>query len=403
MEILPGAVGTGETVFAAILVLGFRYRVFAAKVTAVEIAGTALILWLVARMTAVSLAEGYGVSFASLRDAMAIFAGLILFRLARNPELRGAIIRGVGLGLVLGLGLEAYQILVGLPTLRAHGYIPPQFNYDTASGAYRPFGGFYTPVIFGASLAMSLGLLIFSGPSRKKALLILAGVAGLILTYTRGAWLGLAAAVLVGLLAASPAIRKRMAVASVPLAYFGLIGILMFPAALSGPLERFMTIGDSEYGSNSIRVDLWEGVLRVVGEKPVAGYGPASFADVMNPQIGLTLAQFGHPHNTFLMVLFQYGFIGLLLLVALIVTLLVSVLKLPGLEYPHKVAGLAVLVTFLASSFTETTWGSFHLLTFLFLGVGFAFGRRGHQPLYASLHGATSEPATPRIPGLRSR
>lgn len=403
LELIPAGWGTGEAVFAAIFILGLRYRIFTSKFTMVELAGTALIFWCISRMTVLSIAEGGGTGINSLRDAMAIFAGLILFRIAKLPELREVILRGVALGLVLALGLEAYQLLIGLPTLRGNGYVPPLFNYDTASGAYRPFGGFFTPVIFGASIAMTLGLLIFSGRSKRTTLLVLAGVGGLILTYTRGAWIGLAVAVLVGVLMVSGKVRSRMALASIPIAYMGLFGVLLFPDALSEPIARLLTIGDSDYGSNSIRSDLWAGVIQVVQDKPLIGYGTASFAEVLNPVIG-PLAQFGHAHNTFLMVLFQYGLIGLLLLAALLVTMFLSVVSLPANEYRYKASGIAVWITFVASSSTETTWGSFHLVVFLFLGIGLAFApgeptlpAKDAQPPSRQASFAATRPGLPRI------
>lgn len=376
LEVIPAAWGTAEAVFAAVLVLGLRYRVFTTKFSMIEVAGTALIFWLIARMTLLSLAEGAGINIASMRDAMAIFAGLILFRIAKHPELRNVILRGATVGLVLGLGLEAYQLLIGLPRLRALGYIPPMFNYDTATGAYRPFGGFFTPVTFGASLAMSIALLTFSGRSRKVTPVFVIGVGGLVLTYTRGAWVGLLAAVLVGIMMTSQKVRARMALAALPLVYCALFAVLLFPNAFSEPLSRFLTIGDSEYGSNLIRIELWEGVLHVVGERPLVGYGTAPFVEVLRPVIG-NFAEFGHAHNTFLMVMFQYGFIGLLLLAALTVTMFISVIKLVPHQHSFRPASVAVLVVFMASSVTETTWGSFHLLTFLFVAVGLAFAPTG--------------------------
>ncbi|WP_104161730.1 O-antigen ligase [Arthrobacter sp. ZGTC212] len=391
LELVPGPVGTADALVVAILYLGVRYRVFNSKFTAIELMGSAFIAWLIARMSLLAILEGHSFDISFLRDGAAVFSALILFRISKIAELRKPILNGLLASLLLAIILETYQLVVGHDVLRGMGYQPPDFNYDTSAGTYRPFGGFYTPVVFGAYLALILSFASFAFKSTAARCLAGAGAVGLILTYTRGAWIGLIIALLAGVLLLSPRIRSRLAVWLITASFFLTSTLLMFPEIVAAPVQRLLTITDAGFSSNAIRLELWVGTLKKVSESPLIGFGPSAFSDVMAEEIGV-LAQFGHPHNTFLLVFYRYGTVGLILLLSLLFTICAMLVRDKRAKSYDKSSGVAILIAFLICSFVETTWGSTHIIALLFTGLGLSLSS-GTDP---QVQVRITRPAAPR-------
>jgi O-antigen ligase len=215
--------------------------------------------------------------------------------------------------------------------------------------------------VLAASLAFNRRL---SSPGRFLALVaaVLSPMA-LVLTGSRGAFIGLVAALAVTPLAA----RRGRRLAT--LAVVGVLGLAAFAvlgALASTPSVKRVTSLGAEGGSG--RVDLWRIGLRIVDDKPMTGVGAGNFEVssvhyllvpgsivwdeyiVDKPQV---------PHNIYLQVLTEYGIVGLTLFLSIIGSCLVCALRAaklfrsrgsPGLEIMSRGLFLA-LVGMLAAEF----------------------------------------------------
>lgn len=368
-ELIPSGPQTPKFLLFLILVCGwvYRSRSHSTGLTSVEWWAAGLASWIACRLILLEYFEnGLSVELAQAELAPVV-GGVVLFRLASQPRLRPSIRRGLVYSLLLMCAVEAWQLSAGLGQLLSLGYTTPPWHYNTATGEYRPFGTAYSPVTFGILLSLVLLAVVLTSRRRTATVLALLGGTFLLLTYTRSAWLGVVAGVVVVLLN-SPLWRQRL------LPVLG-AGVVLTPAlvlVLPGDLavwERLTTLTNSNYSSNSIRVELWAGTLRTAYDNWLIGYGGEPFSRATARHLG-TLGGFEHPHNNYLQFLFQYGAIGLVLFCGLLVAAGVCMWGRRASDEPWRLAGLAGLVAFVWTSFFETTWGSFNLVVTLLLILG---------------------------------
>jgi O-antigen ligase len=134
--------------------------------------------------------------------------------------------------------------------------------------------------------------------------LILVG-AGLLLTQTRGAWLG----ALLGFGWYSWKIDRRLLVAG---ALALILGLFLLPASLQ---ERVRSIWDSKLSySNMERTYMWQAGLAISRDHPFFGIGQGNMEQVY-PSYRKPEAQeavVGHLHNNFIQSLAHNGWVGLL-------------------------------------------------------------------------------------------
>ncbi len=223
--------------------------------------------------------------------------------------------------LIMGTGVWAME---GVP--RLIGLLPS----STALG-----------ILLGAALAAALGRL-FAAPSREQrtgTLLLSVPLAlATALTFTRGAWLGVAVALLVIL-----ALRRSWRTLGLALGAgaLALVGLSQLSA------ERFQTMLSLSQGTGAARREIWASALNILEETPLVGIGPDQFSyqDVQRyaiPQI--RFLQISHPHNLVLDLWLQFGLIGL---VAVVAALLIALLRLAGGGDRHQgwsLAAIALLV-----------------------------------------------------------
>lgn len=360
---------------ALVVALGIRYRVTAGPLRGVEVLAVALATWAVSRLLLIAPLDGAPVDLAAAqRVIVAVGCGLVVLRIAARPELRPAVVRGLGAALAVMLAAEAYQLAVGLPALLSLGYEAPDFNYNTAEGSYRPFGTLESPVVFGIHLAMVGLAVVLAARGRAAVVAGVAGSAGLVLTQTRSAWLAVLVALAVALLLQPRAVRGTKLLVLVPVTWaLSLVGLLR-PDLIAAVTGRLGTITDTSDTSSSVRLDLWQGTVAAAARRPVEGYGPAEFGLAMRPFVG-SLAEFGHPHDTYLQIVYLYGTVGLVLFVALLGAMLVLGAGDPGATADarrYRIAGVAAIVAYAVGSLFESTWVSFNIIVTLFLMAGLA-------------------------------
>lgn len=233
-------------------------------------------------------------------------------------------------GTVQGL-LGVYQFVrqVGPEAFRLGRYLRA-FGTFAQPNPYAGYLGMVAPL--GLSMTWwALGL-ARQDPHRPRALLRLLGygaatticAAGLIMSWSRGAWLGFAAAVLVVMVVQSG--RSRLLLVSLVLAavVIGLLGGFgLLPAAIT---TRFADLGsfvslpdlnaveitDANYSVYE-RVAHWYAGLAMFAWHPWLGVGAGNFT-VAYPDYapGRWLVSLGHAHNIFINTAAETGLVGLL-------------------------------------------------------------------------------------------
>jgi O-antigen ligase len=206
----------------------------------------------------------------------------------------------------------------------------------TAPGAVaegRLTGGAGDPNLLAAGLVPAIVLAaMFAGTARgpqRRALAVLAIpflVVGIVLTQSRGAFIGLLAVLIADLVLAR---RWRLQIA---LATVGVIVVAAAAfAAAPGALHR---LTDSRASGSSGRADLWTVAWRVAEDHPVAGVGLANYpvvaADYVRRPGTLTavalIADRPHVvHNTYLSMLAESGIVGACIFLGIVLAALDAV------------------------------------------------------------------------------
>jgi putative inorganic carbon (HCO3(-)) transporter len=205
------------------------------------------------------------------------------------------------------------------------------------SGEFRVYGPPNTDLAdnnaFGLALNMSLPMLLYLRrlePSKTVrwffSIAFVAVLVGVVLSYSRGALVGLFFLMLVIAFQSKHKIRALAAIA-----VFGLVTLFVAPEQW---IERMSTLKTAQKTDASAqeRFHSWKFATRLALEFPILGGGFQTFTDPMYERYGLSLiseegTQFG-PHSIYFQVLAEHGFPGLLLFLSLIASCIWSAYRL---------------------------------------------------------------------------
>ncbi len=249
-----------------------------------------------------------------------------------------------------------------------------------ASMGGRIVGTLQNPNVLGVYLILCIPFLPALFTMSKKAaprfgILLLIGVTGsaLVLTWSRGAWLGILLALLVYFIFCS---RKTL------VALF--LGALTLPLTIGllpeTVLQRFASIGNLADSSIAYRINLWKGSLAMAEEHWLGGIGTGinTFRAVY-PQYSLEgIETAPHSHNLFLQILLEHGVLGLLLFLAIVFLFLQSSFsylrsRWEASEHPmllFTLAGICSLLAFLAQGMTDYVWYNYRIFAFFWMLLG---------------------------------
>lgn len=222
-----------------------------------------------------------------------------------------------------------------------------------------------------------------------------AGLVTLALTLSRGAWFGALVALCVWLLAEGrtwePARRRRIIALATACA---VTAVALTTLAVPNASSRLAALANPTSGTVGWRLAVWPKAAQLAAQRPLLGYGPASFAAAFTPQ--RTAAMVGgegdsqvldDPHNILLSAALGGGALAAIALVTLLGAAIASPWKSGG----SSVVDLALLSAALAGGLSAL---SFHFMTL------------DTAPLMAVLIGATVgsyEPVPEREPAPRRR
>jgi O-antigen ligase len=332
------------------------------------------LLLFAAAMTIASLtAFDRAASFAKLQKLLLALA-LFVFATQACSARRA---RAAGAALLAGtVATSAYGIWV---YLAGEGGLASRLR--GISGFYMTTGG----IISLALVFLAPGLAAMRRRPWRLALGCGLGVVAwaLVLSYSRGAWLGTLAGGAVILALVRPRLLAVAAVAAVAL-FFAIPGELR---------DRVTSIADPSHALNRERVHMWGAALRLVKDHPLTGAGLMDmkplFERYADPDY--TGVVHGHFHSNFLQVAASGGLVGLaafLLLLGAIGTALVRAVRaLPPTRAPAgggrgaedaalaralAIGGLAAFVSFVVQGFFEWNFGDAEVVTLWYALTGSA-------------------------------
>lgn len=209
---------------------------------------------------------------------------------------------------------------------------------------------------------------------KTLAVLTLAGMTVcMMLTYSRGGWLGLIIAAAVFLVL----IDRRFIVIGIA----ALIGMMfVLPSSI---IERFTSIGNMSDGSTSYRVAIWIGTVNMLKNYWFCGIGPgtASFRAVY-PTYSYNAATSQHSHNLFLQLICDSGICGLFAFLAMLFMLFritASSLKnsTDKVKRIRLIAVISGLLGFLAQGMTDYSFYNYRvtLVFWVFVALGAILAR----------------------------
>lgn len=240
------------------------------------------------------------------------------------------------------------------------------------SGHYMTFAG---QLLLEVPVALGVAMLTRSPRWRVGAsLTALLGVAALVVTFTRSAWIGLfvAGAVLLG------------AVAPVGLVALAALAVAAYLFAPGTFRDRIHSAFDPSHPWNRERVHMWDAGLRMFRDHPLTGVGLQDMHELYDRYRSPdSVERAGHLHNAFVQIAASMGAVGLAafawLYTALVWTAasgLKPLLTQRGLAAGLKLGVLAALAGFLVAGCFEWNFGDEELLYPLYLLVGLAWGAR---------------------------
>lgn len=223
---------------------------------------------------------------AALRDLIVLTLYLLLFalcaRVLRSPRWRSWIIT---LYLHVSLIISIYglrQWFFGATALAT--WVDPQSPLAKTTRVYSYLGnpnllaGYLVPAV-----ALSL-VAIFAWQSWiKKALaltMFIVNTACLVLTFSRGGWIGLVVAVLTAIALLiywwSVQMPPFWRTWSLPIMLASMIGFLLLAVIFVEPvrLRIFSIFADRQDSSNNFRRNVWDAVFEMIRDRPIIGIGP---------------------------------------------------------------------------------------------------------------------------------
>lgn len=305
----------------------------------------------------------------SLLPGMLTIAFVLLFYGVTASGLERYLWKLLWLMLAAGVGVSLYGFYQAIFPER---YSNVWTDTDLFSNiAFRVYSTLANPNVLGEYLLLMLPLacaMVLASDSWGKRIAALAavGILGvcLILTYSRGCYLGLlfAAAVFLVLL------DRRFL-------FLGILAVALCPLYLpDSVISRFTSIGNLADSSTSYRVLIWLGTLAMLRDFGFSGVGLGydAYSEVY-PFYARHGISAPHAHNLFLQILSDSGIVGLLVFLGLIASFYRMMLTAIRHERDSRakvlqIGGTSAVSGFLVQSMTDYTFYNYRLLM-LFFGI----------------------------------
>ncbi|MCL2401862.1 MAG: O-antigen ligase family protein, partial [Oscillospiraceae bacterium] len=196
----------------------------------------------------------------------------------------------------------------------------------------------------------------------------------MLLTFSRGGWLGLIVAAAIFLVMLD---RRFILV--------GIIGIVILYFALPDViLDRFLSIGNLGDTSTSYRVSIWLGTINMLRDFWFTGIGPGTAAfNTIYPLYSFNTIISPHSHNLYLQIMCDAGIAGILVFLAVIFTYFRNLCRAISREHNKsskilQIAAISGVFGFLVQGMTDYSFYNYRvtLVFWAVLGLGALAARR---------------------------
>lgn len=244
--------------------------------------------------------------------------------------------------------------------------------------AFRVYSTFGNPNVLGEYFLLIIPIGVAYFFNSKKVLFKLiyfvsvsAMMLCLVLTYSRGCYLGIIAAAAVFLVL----LDKRFII-------LGIAALAVLPFIMPDTImNRFMSIGNMEDSSTSYRVNIWLGTIAMLKDYWLCGIGPGEAAfNRLYPSYGYNGISAPHSHNLFLQIICDTGVSGIIIFILMVIRYfrdsLSAVLNAKSRENKIlAIAAVSSIVGFMVQSLFDYTFYNYRvmLMFWIVLGLGTLF------------------------------
>ncbi len=238
----------------------------------------------------------------------------------------------------------------------------PNYRIRGTMGYYNSLGG-----VLGMMVPFIYGNFIFTNKEKLKEkqfflISFILSVIALILTFTRGAWMG--------------AILGVLVITIYKFGWKGLFFIIVLPILIIfNPVRN--RIKDTQNDPQGGRKNIWVWSLEMIKESPILGYGFNSFQKLLSKKdIYYGEAHF-HSHNVYLNTFVESGLIGILLLLTIMFLIIIYILQLVQENKIPIVFGiLGVVIDFYLHGLVDNVlWGETMYMFWFFIGILFLLSK----------------------------
>jgi len=280
------------------------------------------------------------------------FAGLLLFMDLKNVR-RFQWLYIIPLVIVIFYTLYNHSTY-GFDKPHSNMVMKPFYNDHTAYGAIIAL---FLPVFTGLSLSRQ-----FKRSYRVMAFIILAIlVTGIIFSYSRAAWISVAAALMVYFLV-------RFRIRFYWLLFFLVVGIglfFMFQYQFIDKLEKNKQDSSTDFmehvqsisnissdASNLERINRWASAIRLFKERPIFGWGPGTYQFVYAPYqrskektiISTNYGDMGNAHSEYIGPMSESGVLGMLSFFGIVVTVIITGIRVYRRSQNKEVKLLSLMI-----------------------------------------------------------
>jgi len=263
------------------------------------------------------------------------FIGVMIFKKLGNVKLF------IWLYAISLLGVIAYTLVnhaqYGFNEEAGHWVMTPFYNDHTAYGAILAL---FIPIFVGLSIDKS-----YSKTMRLASIAVLfILIVALIFSYSRAAWISLVLGLAVYII-----IRLRIKFRWILLTFGILLTIFFtFKWEILDALEKNKQDSSADFiehvqsianissdASNLERINRWQSAIRMYQERPVFGWGPGTYQFLYAPFqrtkektiISTNFGDMGNAHSEYIGPMAESGFMGMLTIVALVIAIIVTGLR----------------------------------------------------------------------------
>ena len=239
----------------------------------------------------------------------------------------------------------------------------------------RIYSTFQNPNVFGEYLLflipLALAMCIIAKEKLHKfvyGICVVAALGCLILTYSRGCWLGLIAGMALFIILLY---RKAL----IPIILASPFALLMLPQNI---LNRFMSIGNLKDNSTAYRVYIWRGSVDMLGKHWPTGVGLGSYSfEASYAPFAYNAIMAPHSHSLYFHQMSETGIFGFLILILLAFFTLKQLFMVYKRPKSKELGVLAValisgFVSFLIQSFFDNTFYNYRIYMFFFAFLSLA-------------------------------